>query len=208
MASLDVLGQPTIVARLDTLAATTYHFQVVAGDGLFAGASPVGTFTTGPGVSAFDVAVGSDPNPALGLGSGLSPYAHLGADSFAAPLLEIVGGAAPMGCGATVIDFGGSPYCLAGIESGVAPTACPRATVTYALAGVAASGVVIRAFPTVPGEAPDGSPTLDGILEANGPAGSGSVDIGCLASGLGYSIVVDAVGDDAGILAAHTIEVP
>ena len=45
--SLLVGGQPSFVARLDVLAGTEYHFQVVAGDGIFASQSPVGTFTTG-----------------------------------------------------------------------------------------------------------------------------------------------------------------
>jgi hypothetical protein len=79
--------------------------------------------------------------------------------------------------------------------------------VTYGLVGIDATGVVIRAFPTETGES-DSGPSLAGILEADGPSGNGTVSIGCLASGLSYSIVLDAIGDDAGILASKEVTVP
>jgi hypothetical protein len=34
------------------------------------------------------------------------------------------------------------------------------------------------------------------------------VSVGCLGSGMTYSIVIDAVGDDRGALAAQTVTVP
>ena len=39
-------------------------------------------------------------------------------------------------------------------------------------------------------------------------ADCGGVAIGCVGSGPSYSIVIDAVGDDDGILAAQTVIVP
>ena len=39
MSSLNILGQTTIIARLDTKAATTYNVQAVAGNGILAGSS-------------------------------------------------------------------------------------------------------------------------------------------------------------------------
>ena len=206
MASVVILGQPTVVARLDVSAATTYHFQVSAGDGLFATESPIGTFTTGPGVSAFDVALESEASPAFELASGISPYVHLAEDAFALPLLEIVGGSPPEACLDLVIDFGGSPYCPA-LETAL-EGACETATVTYELSGVEATGVLIRAFPTETGELPDGTETLSGILEAEGPPDAGEVSIGCLASGLSYSVVLDAIGDADGILASEVVTIP
>ncbi len=205
MATVDVLGQPTIVARLDVLAATTYHFQVTAGDGIFATESPIGTFTTGPGLAGFDVVLAAATDPAFGIESGLSPYVHLGDEAFAPPLLEVIGGRAPALCLDIVIDFGGNPYCPTGPDPGDSP--CPTAVVTYELAGIDASGVLVRAFPTEAGEIGD-SPSLAGILEAAGPADGGEVSIGCLASGLSYSVTIDAVGDADGILESREIAVP
>jgi hypothetical protein len=40
-----------------------------------------------------------------------------------------------------------------------------------------------------------------------GPAGSDDVSLGCLASGLTYSIAIDALGDPCGILARREITV-
>jgi hypothetical protein len=80
--------------------------------------------------------------------------------------------------------------------------------VAYELAGVEASGVLVRAFPTESGEIGDGTPSLSGILEAEGPPDAGEVSIGCLASGLSYSVVIDAIGDADGILASKTVDVP
>ncbi|HET9457749.1 MAG TPA: hypothetical protein VFO78_10435, partial [Candidatus Limnocylindrales bacterium] len=207
MVGIELLGQPTIVARLDVLADTTYHFQVVAGDGIFASETPLGTFTTGPGVAAFDVALDTAESPVFELDSGISPYVHLAENAFAPPLLEIVGGSTPEACLDLVIDFGGSPYCPAQPTEVEGP--CRTATVTYELVGLdVVSGVLIRAFPTETGEVEDGAPTLAGILEAEGPPGAGEVSVGCLASGLSYSIVLDAVGDADGILASETVAIP
>jgi hypothetical protein len=46
------------------------------------------------------------------------------------------------------------------------------------------------------------------VLEADGSAPSGEVSVGCLASGLSYTIVLDAVGDDRGTLATRLVTVP
>jgi hypothetical protein len=207
MANLTVLGEPTIVAELPVVAGTTYHYQVVAGDGLFTSVSPVGTFTTGAGVRLFETALATTTNPVLELGPGLSPFLHLGdGGGFAPPLLEMAGGVRPAGCAGGVLGFGSDSYCLADIGS--APASCQTVNVSYDLEGVGGSGVIIRAFPTTTGETRAGTPSLTGILEADGPPGSGDVAIGCLASGLTYSVVIDALGDDDGILASQTVVVP
>jgi hypothetical protein len=205
MAGMEILGQPMIVAYLDVLAGTEYHFQIVASDGSHATTSPVGTFTTGPGVSAFDVALDSASAPTFKLESGISPYLHLAPDAFAAPL-EKVADVQPAACLAH-IEFGGSPYCMIDPVTAPAVGTCQKATVTYGLVGIDATGVLIRAFPTETGESESG-PSLAGILEAEGPSGTGTVSVGCLASGLSYSIVLDAIGDDAGILASKEVTVP
>jgi hypothetical protein len=204
MASLELLGQPMIVARLDVLAGTTYDYQVVAGDGIFASSSPVGTFTTGAGVKAFDVTLADAPSPAFATETGLSPYVHLAAGSLAPPLLRL-DGPAPAACLDLVIDFGGSSYCPS--DGTALGASCAKATVTYELEGIDASGVLVRAFPTETGEVGGGT-SLAGILEAEGPSPGGTVEIGCLASGLSYSIVLDAIGDAEGILGSRELAVP
>ena len=193
----------TFMARLDVLAGTDYHFQVLAGDGIFASTSPVGSFTTGDGVKQFDVALASVADPTFELGTGFSPYVHLAVDAFAPPLYEL-GDTSPSLCLA-VIEFGGDPYCQD--DSPPDGVGCQSAVVKYELLGIAASSVLVQAFPVETGET-DGDPTLDGILEASGPAGSGEVSVGCLASGLTYTIALDALGDPAGILASKEITVP
>jgi hypothetical protein len=80
--------------------------------------------------------------------------------------------------------------------------------VTYALSGIDAASVVVRAFPAEEGVTPDGELTLDGVLEAAGPVPSGSLSVGCLAPGLTYHVALDAVGDDRGVLAFETVTVP
>jgi hypothetical protein len=204
IASLLIGGQPTLVARLDVLAGTEYHFQVDAGDGIFASSSPIGTFTTGDGVKVFDVALASAANPTFELADGFSPYLHLAPDGLAPPMF-VLDSAANAGLCAAVIDFGGTDYCNP--ESPPADVGCQQAVVTYELLGIDASGVLVQAFPVETGEV-EGSPSLDGILEADGPAGSGEVAVGCLASGLTYTIALDAVGDDQGILASTQVTVP
>src|SRR5450830_1634167 len=102
-------------------------------------------------------------------------------------------------------QLGGTSFC---VDTGNAPVAsCTRAEVTYALAGIEATGVLVRAYPAVDEAAPGGG-TLEGVLEVAGAAPSGSVSVGCLASGMTYHIVLDAVGDDTGILASETVTVP
>ena len=203
IASLLIGGQPTFVARLDVLAGTEYHFQVVAGDGIFASSSPVGTFTTGGGVKTFDVALASAANPTFKLETGISPYVNLAPGGLAPPLFAL-GNTSADACSA-VIDFGGIDYCEA--DTPPASVGCTQAVVTYELLGIDASGVLVQAFPTETGSS-GGTPSLDGILEADGPAGSGEVAVGCLASGLTYTIAIDAVGDPTGILADTQVEVP
>ena len=201
--SLLVGGQPSFVARIDVLAGTEYHFQVVAGDGIFASQSPVGTFTTGSGVKTFDVALASKADPTFKLDPGLSPYAHLATDAMAPPLFKL--GDQSAGACSAVIDFGGAEYC--NVKAPPASVGCTQAIVTYELQGIDADGVLVQAFPAESGEI-DGAPTVDGILEADGPAGNGEVAVGCLASGLTYTIAIDAVGDPEGILAYKQVTVP
>ena len=206
MANVTVLGQPTTVAELHVVAGTSYHYQVVAGDGAFTSVSPVGTFATGYGVQLFETALATATSPTLTLEPALSPFLHEAHGALAPPLLHVLNGVRPAGCSGRVLGFGTDSYCLADV--GAAQATCHTVKVTYALDGVGASGVLIRAFPTVTGALRDGTPTLTGILEADGPPGSGEVSIGCVASGLSYSIVIDALGDAEGILAAQTVVVP
>ncbi|HET9520111.1 MAG TPA: hypothetical protein VFO73_03605 [Candidatus Limnocylindrales bacterium] len=204
MASLELLGQPMTVARLDVLAGTAYHFQVVAGDGLFATSSAVGTFTTGGGVKAFDVAIATEASPAFAVELALSPYVHLAAGSLAPPLLPL-DGPVPAACLDLIIDFGGSTYCP---SDGTADASCTQATVSYELVGIDSTAVLVRAFPTEAGEVEGGGASLAGILEVEGPAPGGTVEIGCLGSGLTYSIVLDAIGDADGIIGSRELAVP
>jgi hypothetical protein len=202
--ALDLSGQTTMVARLDVLASTQYHFQVIAGNADGGSQSPVGTFTTADGVAAFDVALTAAPNPAFKLGTGFAPYRHLAAGSFEQPLVRVDRLVSP--CGA-VIRFGALDFCG---DAGVSPVGdtCQRAEVTYELIGLNHSGVLVRAFPATAGLDPSGGVVLSTVLEADGPAGSGDVSVGCLASGVSYNVVLDAVGDDRGILASRLVTVP
>ena len=50
--------------------------------------------------------------------------------------------------------------------------------------------------------------SLEGVLEADGPVPSGDVGVGCLAPGLTYHVVLDAIGDDRGILASEDVTAP
>ena len=206
MSSATLFGKTVQLARLDVKASTSYQFQVVAGSGLFAGQSPVGSFTTGAGVEQFDVALSQAQSPVIKLEAGLSPYLHLGAGSYAQPMVKMasLGGAS---CVASA-SFGGQPFCLDLGAAAPPPASCTRAEVTYALSGIDAESVAVRAYPAVEGVTPSGDITLDGVLEASGPTPSGTVSVGCLASGLTYNIALDAIGDDQGILAVETIAVP
>ena len=206
MSSISLFGKTVILARLDVRAGTAYKFQAVSGTGLLAGSSPVGSFTTGDGVSKFEVALSEAASPVFELATGISPYVHIAEGAFAKPMLEL------SGLGAVTClesaSFGGTGYCL-DIGSAEAPsTTCMRAEVGYELTGIDATEVLVRAYPTVAGETPGGEMTLDGVLEATGAAPAGEVSVGCLASGLSYTIVLDAVGDDRGTLATETVTVP
>ena len=97
-------------------------------------------------------------------------------------------------------EFGAEPYCLAGVR--VADGPCQQVNRHLRPRGDRRRRRPDPAFPTTTGELTDGSPTLTGILEASGPAGSGEVADRLPRSGLTYSIVIDAVGDDDGILAS------
>jgi hypothetical protein len=205
MSTVSVLGKTVIVARLDVAAGTTYKFQAVAGDGLFAGSSPVGTFTSGDGVTEFSIELSQAASPVFKLEPGLSPYLHQAAGAYARPMVPLVslGGASCL----ESADYGGTAYCL-DVGSGAPAPTCTRAAVTYALTGIDADEVLVRAYPTVAGVRAGGGLTLDGVIEASGPAPSGIASVGCLASGLSYTIVLDAVGDDRGTLAKGSVTVP
>ena len=73
---------------------------------------------------------------------------------------------------------------------------------TYALSGIDATGVTVRAYPV------GGGMALDSVIEVAGAAPSGTVDVGCLTSGLTYRIALDATGDANGVLADQEISVP
>ncbi len=206
MSSLTLFGTTVQLANLDVLASTAYDFQVTAGSGLSVGSSPVGQFTTGNGVEQFDVALSQAVSPTFALEDGLSPYLHLAPGAYALPLVPL----ADLGGGSCddELGFGGVGYC-ADIGPGVAvPDTCTRAQVTYALAGTEAESVVVRAFPVEEGTTPEGEVSLEAVLEAEGPVPSGEVSVGCLAPGLAYHVVLDAIGDDRGILASADVTAP
>jgi hypothetical protein len=206
MTSVTLFGTPMILAELDVQAATTYNFQAVAGGGIFAGSSAIGSFTTGSGVRTFDVSLAAVASPVFKAGTGLSPYSHIAADAFLRPMVRLdqLAGAS---CDESA-TYGGTGFCLDQVALAPASSACTSANVTYELVGIGEDGVVVRAYPTEAGVTPGGGLTLDGVLETTGPAGSGTVAVGCLASGLSYSIVINGIGDDRGPLAATTVTVP
>jgi hypothetical protein len=205
MSSLDLFGTTVLLAQLDVKAATAYGFQAVAGDGIGAGVSEVGQFTTAHGVEQFDVALSEVVQPAIRLEPGLSPYLHLADDTFAQPLVRL--DALESASCAGFAKYGGIGYCLDVVDA-PPPVTCIRAGVSWTLSGIDGDGVLVRAFPTEEGVTPEGDVTLEGVLEADGPAPSGEVSVGCLASGLTYHVVLDAVGDDRGILASKDVTVP
>ncbi len=207
MSSLTIQGQTTIVAQLDTKAATTYNVQAVAGSGILTGVSQVGTFTTGNGVETFDVAVSSVASPSFKIGTGLSPYTKQAADAFVYPMVRLDQLGGGTGCQLQA-NFGGTGWCLDQRDMGTTSSVCTSAQVTYALSGIGADSVAVRAFPVQAGKLPGGALTLDGVVEAMGPPGSGTVKVGCLGSGMSYTITIDAVGDDRGVLASKVVDVP
>ncbi len=198
MTTVQINGKSVIVARLDVQAATEYRFQVVAGSGLFTAVSPLGSFTTGAGVAQFDVTVGSAPSPSLALGAGLSPYLHMAQGAYVPPILPLP--SAGSACSSTG-TFNGIPFCLVP-QLNLAPPACTTAKVAYALSGLDVTGIIVRAYPE------GGQGGVGGVVEASGPAPSGSLDVGCLGSGLTYTVALYAQGDDHGVLAQRTISVP
>jgi hypothetical protein len=200
--TLDIGGDPILVASLDVQAATDYHFQVVGGDAGSGVVSPVGTFTTAAGVKLFEVTLADVAAPTWSLGTGYTPYLHVVLDGFAPPLL-------PGGSGCPQVEFGDESYCLIAdpLDTPI-PDKCQTVTVDYALAGIDASGVHLRAFPTEKGLLGDGSVSYRAAIEAEGPPGEGKVVIGCLTPGLTYNIVIDAIGDAGGPLAVQEITAP
>jgi hypothetical protein len=204
--SVTLFGTPMVLAELDVQAATTYNFQAVAGNGIFAGSSGIGSFTTGSGVKTFEVSLGAVDAPVFKAGTGLSPFAHIAPGAFLRPMVRLdqLAGAS---CEESA-TYGGTGFCLDQAPLVAASSACTSANVTYELVGIGEDSVVVRAYPTEAGVTSGGGLTLDGVLEATGPAGSGTVAVGCLASGLSYSIVLDGIGDDRGPLAASTVVVP
>ncbi|HUU84816.1 MAG TPA: hypothetical protein VM243_15045 [Phycisphaerae bacterium] len=64
---------------------------------------------------------------------------------------------------------------------------------------------LVWAFPTGKGVLVGGGMTLRRGLEAEGPAGDGTLVLGCLAEGLDYTIAIDAIGDDRGPLTTELI---
>ncbi len=197
MSTAEIDGSTVVLARLDVAANTEYQFQAVAGSGTAAAVSPVGDFTTGAGVAQFDVTVGSAPSPSLGLGTGYSPYLHVPQGALVPPLIPLASAAA---CSSTGM-FNGVSFCLDPVTA-VTLASCTQATVAYALDGLPAVGVVVRAYPQ------GGSGGVGGVVEATGPAPSGTLQIGCLTSGLTYTVALSAQGDDHGVLAQRTISVP
>jgi hypothetical protein len=207
MSTINVLGQTTIVARLDTKANTSYNIQAVAGNGVLAGLSDVGTFTTGSGVESFDVSLSSVASPAFNIGTGLSPYTKQAPDSFLYPMVRLdqLGGGSACQLQAS---FGGTAWCLDQRAMGTKSEVCTSAQVNYELSGIDGDSVAIRAFPVDAGYLPGGVLTLDGVIEAMGPPGTGTVAVGCLGSGMQYTITIDSVGDDRGVLASRVVDVP
>ena len=199
MVTLPLLNQTVTVARLDVLADTDYQFQVVVGSGTAATTSQIGTFHSGPGLAQFDVALGAASSPVVKLGTGFSPYLHPTDGDYAGPmaLLSTLGTTA---CGQPV-TLGGTKYCLDSVTE-PAPAVCTTANVTYRIAGITAAGVTIRAYPEGSGGA------LGSIIEVAGPAPSGTVSVGCLTSGLTYTVALETVGDDHGVLGSTTVVVP
>ena len=200
--ALSVLGETVLVATLDVEAATTYHFQVVAGDAGSGVVSPVGTFTTAAGVKVFDLTLGTATKPSWSLGSGIAPYLHLGTGGLVPPL-------PPPGGGCPLVSFGSTTFCLIPdpLDTPI-PADCPTVTVDYALAGLDVAGVHVRAFPTVKGLLGDGTISFRAAIEGDGPPGEGKVVLGCLTSGLTYNISIDAIGDAGGALAVKEIMAP
>ena len=171
IASLDIGAQPTLVAQLDTEAATTYHFQVVAGDEGTGAVSPIGTFTTAAGLKLYDVNLGTTANPNWSLGSGISPYLHLGPNGFAPPLLPDDGICQD-------VSFGTETLCL--IPDPIdtpEQDECSTVIVDYELVGIDGTGVKVKALPTTKGVLEDGTISFRAAIEGEGPRATGRLSL-------------------------------
>jgi hypothetical protein len=200
--TLSVGGETVLVANLDVEAATTYHFQVVAGDAGSGVVSPVGTFTTAAGVKIFELTLGTATKPQWSLGEGIAPYLHLGTGGLVPPLR-------PVNDECALVLFQTAKYCLIPNPLDTpTPDSCPTVSVDYSLAGLDVAGVHVRAFPTEKGVLGDGTVSFRAAIEGDGPPGDGTVVLGCLTSGLTYNISIDAIGDAGGALAIQEITAP
>lgn len=203
-----VLPSGTVtVAALEVEAATTYHFQVVGTDATTTVTGDVGTFTTGAGVSSFTVALETVSRPTIGVVPPLeafTPYRRLLEGRFAFPLrlAQEVPACTSIGL------LGARRLCLDVPQVLPEITSCPTVRVDYALAGIGETGVKVRVLPRERLADELGGLVLDGVLEGVGPAGSGSVAVGCLTPGVEYAVVLDAIGDTSGILAAKFVTAP
>jgi hypothetical protein len=157
----------------------------------------VGDFKTGAGVVQFDVSAGTASAPSLGFGTGLSPYLHMPQGALVPPM--IVAASPDPSCFDTGTFYGKS-FCLEPATISIA--SCQTASVTYALSGIDTAGVLVRAYPL------GGSGGVAGIVEASGPSPSGTIGVGCLASGLTYTVALYAQNNDQGVLAQRTVTVP
>jgi hypothetical protein len=116
---------------------------------------------------------------------------------FVPPLIPLASAA---GCTNTG-SYNGLSFCLDPMMT-LTLASCTQATVAYTLDGLDAVGVVVRAYPQ------GGGPGVSGVVEATGPAPTGTLQLGCLTSGLTYTVALSAQGDDHGVLAQRTITVP
>ena len=224
LGTIDLGAGPTYVASLQVLGSANYQFQVaVTGEAGAVSRTDVGTFTTGAGIARFDVALNQTGSPKFGLETALTPFSRLSANALAPPLLSCLslgtGGSCELGAGLSggslacpsPVTLGGSNFCLALPDIFTGPPivqTCRTAKVDYRVEGLPADAVVVRAFPTSPARYLDGRLTQRGVLESIGPAGEGSVTIGCLTPGLTYKVAIDLQGDSLGALMTRTIKVP
>ena len=118
------------------------------GAGISVGSSPVGQFTTGNGVEQFDVALSEAASRRRSRSRTACRPTCTSRRTPSPSHWSRWQTSAAGACGDTADHSAGSGYC-ADIGTGVAvPDTCARAEVTYALSGIDADAVVIRAFPT------------------------------------------------------------
>jgi hypothetical protein len=193
-------GQPVLVARLETVAATAYRFQVVAG-GIIGAKSAVGAFTTGAGLKALDLGLTVIDQPRMGIDLDAPIYSRLLTDRLAPPVLPCTDGTA-----GTRILLGGRLHCLAPAEA-PAPPSCVAVKVGYELVGLSGQ-VAVRATPGVTAVRADGASAEEAVIEALGSPGADEVTLGCLTPGIGYVVTLDILGDPLGPLATRKVTVP